>query len=785
MQTMARTPNLSILFGNSKVRLLWLGLIVAIFILVIVAIMHRINYQFRESVKVDVMYRSQITAETMSFFFSNKIHSILVLERYKPIRNYLKESKNGEEARTHPSFSLAQDMLQAINGTFTIVDPIYDGHGQTSTGIDCWLAGISGNFLCSVQGVMDETSQPEPWHTKERFWYQFIEHSNDVAFSDIYHDIKFDVPCVSFVKKVSDVNEDGVMTDYGVIGMDLFMPMLSDIVRKTFAGGTGKIVLIDGKQNIVYHSDLAFKAGRNLSQLGTGYAAISEKLKEQSLEEKGAMLVDIAGVSTYAGFCHIPLLDSKWYIINLIPRRVAEENMSNQLRAFTIAVCLVFLLFVAPIALLLFLERQRMAEAIQAQFAAEQANRAKSRFLSNMSHEIRTPMTAILGYTEMFNDPTTTRDGLDDASRTIQSNVKYLLQILDDILDFSKIDADKMKVNIDRVELATILDDVMSLFLNLAYEKRLDFSIENTTKIPRFISTDPVRLKQILLNLIGNAFKFTEQGSVAIKISWIPKPTRDLGHSSIFDSTKSRILGKGDLQIRICDTGIGIASNSLKTIFEPFRQADNSTTRRFEGTGLGLAISYRLANLMNGNITVESELKKGSVFCVHLYQEIDNHETWLDNLQQKKKTSDPPGSADTAEVSVPSKANPLPLDGVRILLAEDGPDNQRLFNLVLTKAGAFVTLVDNGKDAVISALESATAGRPYQLIIMDMQMPIMDGYTAVKELRKAGYRYPIIALTAYALPEEMKRCIETGCDDYANKPILRNALIEVVQKNLK
>ncbi len=397
---------------------------------------------------------------------------------------------------------------------------------------------------------------------------------------------------------------------------------------------------------------------------------------------------------------------------------------------------------------------------------AESATRAKSEFLANMSHEIRTPMTAILGYTELVSEAIDCCEACSSHSKcgtrvqnrthlqTIRRNGEYLLEIINGILDLSKIEAGKLLV--ERVACApdAVLAEVVSLMRVRAEAKGLALTLEYAAACPATILTDPTRMRQILINLVGNAIKFTESGAVRIIVR-----LRDYG------------APKPTLACAVVDTGIGMTPEQVENLFQPFRQADASTTRKFGGTGLGLAISKRLAEMLGGDIRVSSEPGKGSAFTVTIDAGPLSGVPLLDRPSEaiaapapSRRNSDSRGSQ--------------PLASRRILLAEDGPDNQRLIAFLLTKAGAEVILAENGKVACDEAL--AACAQPFDAILMDMQMPVMDGYEATRRLRAAGYSRPIIALTAHAMAEDRQQCLAAGCDDYATKPIDRDRLIDLM-----
>ncbi|MHB1037668.1 MAG: ATP-binding protein [Pirellulales bacterium] len=393
-------------------------------------------------------------------------------------------------------------------------------------------------------------------------------------------------------------------------------------------------------------------------------------------------------------------------------------------------------------------------------FAAQAATRAKSEFLANMSHELRTPMTAILGFADLLR-----RDG--DVSRapqkrleaieTIARNGDHLLQLINGVLDLSKIESGKLDVEQVDCPLLPLLGDVQSLLKVRADSKGLLLEVGCDGPVPETIQTDPTRLRQILINLVGNAVKFTEKGKVRLEARLVRE--EGAAPTVAFD---------------VSDTGIGIPRDQLENIFKPFAQADQSVTRRFGGTGLGLTVSRQFAQMLGGDVTVASTPGAGSTFRLSIPAKS------LDGVRM----IDAPAGANplngvVAEAAPGAVAPARKLD-CRILLAEDAPDNQRLIGLVLKKAGAKVVVAENGEIAVQQVEEAERRGESFHLILMDMQMPVLDGYEATRRLRGAHYRRPIIALTAHAMAGDREKCLRAGCDDYTTKPIDRVKLIELV-----
>ena len=388
--------------------------------------------------------------------------------------------------------------------------------------------------------------------------------------------------------------------------------------------------------------------------------------------------------------------------------------------------------------------------------AAEAANRFKSMFFANISHEIRTPLTAINGFAELILNPERTADERLADARVIRRNGEHLLSLINDILDLSKIEAGKMSV--DRILCcpAEIVGGVCSMLRNRAAEKGLTLDVKFDGPIPKLIRTDPTRLRQVLINLISNAIKFTREGSVRLTTSIKPSVRAE----------------QPVLEIKITDTGIGIPAERQAALFKPFVQGDATITRQFGGSGLGLAISQHFARALGGDITLASEAGRGSTFTVTV---------GTDSLFEAAIHERPEDAMESLE----NFAGPRVRISGSILVAEDGIDNQALIAARLREAGLKLEIAPNGQIACEKALAAAAVGKPFDIILMDVQMPVMDGFTATLQLRGKGYRGPIIALTANAMDRDRSKCLNAGCNDFVTKPIKMEKLYKAMGRYLK
>lgn len=394
-------------------------------------------------------------------------------------------------------------------------------------------------------------------------------------------------------------------------------------------------------------------------------------------------------------------------------------------------------------------QQELIAKLKQAQANAENANKNKSMFLANVSHEIRTPLTAILGFADLLKDGPVSEGEKAQFVETINRNGNALIKIIDDVLDLSKVEANCLEL--EKIELSPrrLLQDVVQQFQARANSKNITVALDIQNELPYTILSDSVRIQQVVSNLLSNAIKFTDKGGVVVRVN-----------SSMLTPLMTEI------QIRVIDTGIGLTEEQTEKLFLPFSQAETSTTRKFGGTGLGLALSKHLAEALGGSLRIErSEKDIGCTFTFTLTAEISEQVLEIENVDSKQ---------------IVKQMDFVPLAGFNILLAEDAVDNQYFLEKFLAKHGAKVTIAMNGLEAISRAKKS-----DFDIILMDIEMPEMDGYEATRVLRKDGFKLPILALTAHAMAEERNKTREAGCNGHLTKPIDTNQLLAELENHLK
>ena len=441
---------------------------------------------------------------------------------------------------------------------------------------------------------------------------------------------------------------------------------------------------------------------------------------------------------------NINLLDStRQVLVSSITANIGRNGRNARIRGMFLAVLagissmLAFWYIIA-----ISRRRQKLIGILDAsEKKVKEAALVKEQFLANMSHEIRTPMNAIIGFTNLLE-----KSHLDNLQKEhvehIQSSGKSLLAIVNDILDLSKIEAGMLRVEEEPFNLSSLLQSMEIMFSKKAQQKNIDLVINKSEDTPVTLTGDAMRLNQVLINLLGNAIKFTTEGAVSLQVSVIKRSEKKIR-----------------LRFTVSDTGIGISPKEQGSIFERFRQAEPSTTRRFGGTGLGLSIVKQLVQLLDGSISVQSEKNKGSIFSVEL------------PFGLAVETDRLPGIEINSEIQ-----NPVTIINAKILVAEDNPVNQALISHLLQLRQVDFLIVHNGMQAVEEMKNVA-----YDLVLMDMQMPEMDGYTATKLIRnKLNSTVPIIAMTANAMPGEREKCISYGMNDYISKPINEAELFKTI-----
>jgi light-regulated signal transduction histidine kinase (bacteriophytochrome)/CheY-like chemotaxis protein len=414
---------------------------------------------------------------------------------------------------------------------------------------------------------------------------------------------------------------------------------------------------------------------------------------------------------------------------------------------------------------------------------ATRSTRSKSEFLTNMSHELRTPLTAILGFAEVLMEEHEDSH-VGRASATIQRQGTHLLTLINDILDLSKIEAGKMEIVPADTSLPALMQDVNELLSGRAADKGLGFHVAGHGALPATVRTDSIRVKQVLVNLAGNAIKFTESGDITITVRWrAATKAADGRDDPAGRGTPDPTVGdhrRGHIVVDVRDTGVGMAPEELARVFHPFEQANATTSRTHGGTGLGLAISRQLARQLGGEVTAESRPGGGSTFRFSFDPGPVDPGSF--STFGNVASHDPAALPIDASASPARPATAVDLFGRTILLAEDSPDNQRLIGFHLRKAGARVEVAENGRAALERLAALRDEGIDPDVILMDMMMPEMDGYAATRALRAQGDTIRVIALTAHAMAGDRERCIEAGCDDYATKPIKKSRLLDAVAR---
>ncbi|MEX2216928.1 MAG: ATP-binding protein [Phycisphaeraceae bacterium] len=590
----------------------------------------------------------------------------------------------------------------------------------------------------------------------DRPWFEILTRSNwEPCVSGVYQRNAFSpgTNIRPLVVAVAVPIQDESDRNLGALVVQYRVDLLADWLKQIDHGKTGQVFVIDENLQLVAHPMVPSDGQDAFLAFGSAYkevAPIRDTLTGEAYIARTQTYHDPLNRETMvATFLSVQVGKQRWVVVAQQPESDAYAPIGS-LAVRIGAAGSILVMIVLAVMLRLGSAGRDVSAAMR---AANDANRMKSAFLANMSHEIRTPMSAIIGYTDLLLDRSQGPSERLNAINALRANGDHLLNIINDILDLSKIEAGEMQMERMLCCPCHILGEVASTMRVRAAERKLKFEVITTGMIPAVIQTDPTRLRQILINLIGNSIKFTHEGHVHLVMELIRR-----------EGGKDKLL-----QFRVEDTGIGMTSEQVNRLFKPFSQADSSTTREYGGSGLGLSISRQLARMLGGDITVRSDPGKGSTFAVTVDPGMLEGVRMMKDCSEAFASSEPKHGTDA----------PTKLSG-RILLADDGIHNQHVLSVYLRQAGLELTIADNGRMACDLALDAAGEGNPFDLILMDMQMPELDGYGATARLRDKGFTGPIVALTAHAMAGDRQKCLAAGCTDYLAKPVSKQLLLRTL-----
>ena len=471
-----------------------------------------------------------------------------------------------------------------------------------------------------------------------------------------------------------------------------------------------------------------------LSKLTTSMIRRSPYIDDQTFKRVTAAKDEIA----QAHSLFLPRMQS---IVDLYEQD-HKSNISNSISQSKVGMLILLVVLIASILFVvepaILIIRRQIKDLDNATRSANRADAIRWCLLTNMGHEFRTPMNAIMGFTDLLSEDSLTESERSRLVKSVHDSSTQLMHLIESMLDMSAIQSGQLRVNIDQCNFHTILTDIKADTTAFALSKNLELNIDLDDSSPTWITTDAKRIEQILYNLIENAIKFTNEGHIDIR----SKLSED----------------KGSLNITITDTGIGISPQDQRSIFDPFRQAEENLTRSFGGAGLGLAISRDLARVLGGDVTVESTVGKGSTFTL--------------TIAPGEIRYDLPSSS-----TATGQSTHTTLKSNKILIVDDAKDNRILLQHFFKKTAAQIEFAQDGQQAIDAINAAIESDSPFDLVLMDMQMPVLDGYHATVQLRKQGITTPIIAVTSHALEGDREHCLEAGCNEYMSKPVNKSDLI--------
>jgi len=525
----------------------------------------------------------------------------------------------------------------------------------------------------------------------------------------------------------------GNQTPLGQLHSIMSLEQVTNVVSGLkYGNGSYALALNSEGEPIIYAGDRVEEVEEE--EQNPDFQSLTQEIMRK---ERGIELMQMNGQKIY--IAHVPITEADWSIALVIPR----ENIESQLRPLEIIALVLAGLTIATIAILQQVQIFKQRQLKRSKEAADAANQAKSAFIANMSHELRSPLNAILGFTQIMTRSQTLPKEHQESVSIINRSGEHLLTLINNVLDLSKIEAGRVTLNPKNFDLHRLLDDIHDMFQLKAADKGLHLSLEPAPNLPRYIRTDEVKLRQILINLINNALKFTQQGGICVR---------------------SQSMNNSKIAFEVEDTGPGIAPEDLKTLFEAFSQTESGKQSQ-EGTGLGLSISRQFVQVMGGEMHVSSTLGKGTIFTFEIaYEEVEVTEIENQQVNQRRIIGLEPDQP-----------------RYRILIVDDKSINRQLLVKLLNPLGFELNEASNGKEAV----EMCEQWQPH-LIWMDMRMPVMNGFEATQKIKAttAGQATAIIALTASVLEEERAVVVSAGCDDFLRKPFREDDIFKMMEQHL-